>query len=483
LSSVGLPDFAGFAGGAGFALVGGAVDEAVEVAVAVAVDVLVAVAVGTGADSVGTGAAMVLSVVAVAVSVGAGGGGAGRTTGLGRGGGATIGVALAAGASAVVGAFASGRAAGALAEAAGVVDADPASASVNADAVGAVAAVAVAAVGMAVAMALAAAEGADAVAGVDTGSDGGPPPNSLSQNMTTPRTTAAAATKTTMNVPDPFCGAGFPVGASGAGTATAAAAAAGLPLAGVSRLSRVESDRRGALGSCPVTSAVGCGRRLAALAANALGPAGVVQSPGGVSGDFRPGAGLLVDPAGVGPAGPEKSGFVPISAIEPPASRSASSRSSAACLMTVWSSFGGMSLSEAVLGNIAGGPDAGRGGTEGAPPKGVRGPGGVDAGRGGVELVGVNDEMPRPIMVALRANPALAGFGACAPVALPVAIAPEGGPLAATPPGGAGVDRDAVALGGLLPCGEGFGGALDDGRAGGVLLAKGRSGGASSPDS
>jgi hypothetical protein len=47
-----------------------------------------------------------------------------------------------------------------------------------------------------------------------------------------------------------------------------------------------------------------------------------------------------------------KSGFCPISSIEPPAPRKASSRSSAACFITVCSFFGGISRSLLVFGNI-----------------------------------------------------------------------------------------------------------------------------------
>jgi hypothetical protein len=96
---------------------------------------------------------------------------------------------------------------------------------------------------------------------------------------------------------------------------------------------------------------------------------------------------------------PVKSGLVPISSIEPPASRSASSSSSAACFMTVCSCFG--SLSELAFGNIAA-PAPGRGGDEGADEIPARC--GVGEDTTGGDDVAPAPEMPSPIMVDFPIN-------------------------------------------------------------------------------
>jgi hypothetical protein len=70
------------------------------------------------------------------------------------------------------------------------------------------------------------------------------------------------------------------------------------------------------------------------VAASALGVSAVVHSLAGVTGELgrTEAEGMFSD----GPLpDPENSGFVPISDIDPPASRSASSKSSAACRITV----------------------------------------------------------------------------------------------------------------------------------------------------
>jgi hypothetical protein len=103
-------------------------------------------------------------------------------------------------------------------------------------------------------------------------------------------------------------------------------------------------------------------------------------------------------------APPEKRGFVPISSMEPPASRSASSSSSAACFMTVCSCFGGISASGFVLGK-SDEPPAGRGGN-GIGAAGL-GFGGDDGG----EEEEVDGTLPSPMIVAFR-NAAPVGGGA-----------------------------------------------------------------------
>jgi hypothetical protein len=79
---------------------------------------------------------------------------------------------------------------------------------------------------------------------------------------------------------------------------------------------------------------------------------------GGAGGSEAPGAATSAEPA--------KRGFVPMSSIEPPASRRASSRSSAACFMTVCSCFGSVDATGLDFGNIAAWLE-GRGGEECEP--------------------------------------------------------------------------------------------------------------------
>ena len=103
-----------------------------------------------------------------------------------------------------------------------------------------------------------------------------------------------------------------------------------------------------------------------------------------ISVPFAAVCGAAAAPTGAGFPVSEKSGLFPISDIEPPASLSASSRSSAACFITVRSFGGGISPSLLVCGNI---PAAGATGVSAA------------SGRGG----GV--EAPIPMIVSLRTSP------------------------------------------------------------------------------
>jgi len=102
------------------------------------------------------------------------------------------------------------------------------------------------------------------------------------------------------------------------------------------------------------------------------------------------GSAISFEGAGASRAGGERegsavSGAEPTSSIEPPAPFSASSRSWAACFITVRSSGGGISISELVFGNIG---SAGRGACD-LP---------FDGG-GALPAAAL---MPSPIMVALR---------------------------------------------------------------------------------
>ncbi len=154
------------------------------------------------------------------------------------------------------------------------------------------------------------------------------------------------------------------------------------------------ADGSSGLGRATVGSSSSGGDDLCAVAGAGSGDAEVAE-------DFAP--------------PPAKSGLVPISSIEPPASRSASSRSSAACFMTVCSCREPVSFGTSVLGNIgAGDAGPGRGGCAGATDV-VAGVGGVLVGAsapwrpavGCAAGAGGRDDgpaTPRPIMVALRAS-------------------------------------------------------------------------------
>lgn len=122
---------------------------------------------------------------------------------------------------------------------------------------------------------------------------------------------------------------------------------------------------------------------------------GATAPPGGDTEPFAPGA----DPAeeATAAAEPEKSGLVPMSSIDPPASRSASSRSSAACFMTVGSCFASSGSGRALfLGNMSAEPVA-RGGAADV------------AGRAGWGIGAWT--LPRPTMVALPGRTGAAGGG------------------------------------------------------------------------
>ncbi len=186
-------------------------------------------------------------------------------------------------------------------------------------------------------------------------------PKSLSRN-TTPATAAAATTPRSTKMPDPpfFDGLGGGLEMLGRtdGRNAGLVSSSTDPLArGDSRVVRGGSDVDlfgGGAGAIPATIA---------LAFAASGP----EEGASEIGEFEAceDASIAVS-LGTAADVPAKSGLVPTSSIEPPASRSASSSSSAACFMTVCSCFGSCSTSGLAFGNIAT-VIVGRGGDEWAP--------------------------------------------------------------------------------------------------------------------
>lgn len=138
------------------------------------------------------------------------------------------------------------------------------------------------------------------------------------------------------------------------------------------------STAAGATASCGASAGVACGAGSVTL--EARGSASASDAP------WEP-----------------NSGFDPTSASDPPASRRASSRSSAACFMSVGSIPDADSSPPRDLGNIgAGGSDSGLGGDAGGAPD-------WEAGRGGTdERPGAPTVAPTPIIVGFRAATAIA---------------------------------------------------------------------------
>jgi hypothetical protein len=324
---------AGFALGLGFATG----PEAVGAALAVAV------VVGAVEEAVGAGAAEGASGVVVVAESGFDVA-AGTVPGIGRAAGGRTGAA-----DALDGAEAEalGAPPAALSEALGATLAEAAAASLAAlD-------------GAADAVAEPVGGGAGATVAAAGSSGAAPSPNSLSRNSTPPKAAAATTPKST-SLPDPVFDGGFggalEILGRGDGWADPRLPSCAGPRArGDDGIICGGSDTDFACavpGDIPATIAL-------ARAASAVDAGS--SAPGGS--DAGGGAGSESVSVAETEAEPAKSGLVPMSSIEPPASRRASSSSSAACFMTVCSCFGSGPASGLVLGNIAVLPD-GRGGDE-----------------------------------------------------------------------------------------------------------------------
>lgn len=385
------------------------------------------------ATAVGLGTAVGVAVGTVSADAVAGAVAAGRRMGAGL----TLDAASADAAVSVADAVAEGPPVEAVVEAAAVVD--PAAV---AEVVSTEAAVGAEPVGAAVAVLAAVCLG---------GAAGGSPPSSLSLKRKAAPPTATTATNSRMKPPPPrpvlavcaTAGAdafapgdsrvvpaggleeigfddagafdGFGFGAREMPDTIARALAASSPSFAFSAVARsTEGVLTSRIGDVLLASAGGCD-----TVASGVPGFGVAATS---TGEAAAGAGAPV----------EKSGLVPISSIDPPASRSASSRSSAACLMTVWSPLT-VSSSFVDAGNIpCGGCAEARGGELA----------GAEAGLGGAEAAGAVD-------LATGAAATAAGGDAAIPRPSIVALRPAGigGVLL-----GAGAAREAA--GGVRPAGE-----------------------------